>query len=180
MQASNDYARNTFRYAGFSTPFNEGDYYRVDEEVLSLYAMANLDFDLAGMPVTLNAGVRAVDTSVLSFGYHQVQNDDGSNGYTDTPISKDGSYNDVLPSLNMTMELADGVLLRAAASETLMRPALGDIAYKRSVAGVNSALKTATRILNRLRPSSGKPVWNGIWKTVVFWRRLTSGKKLTV
>src|SRR5690606_14481202 len=133
MQVSNAYARSTFRYAGFSTPFNDGDYYRVDEEVLSLYAMANLDFDLAGLPVTLNAGVRAVDTSVLSFGYHQVQNEDGSNGYTDTPISKKGSYNDLLPSLNMTVELADGVLLRAAASETLMRPALGDIAYKRSV-----------------------------------------------
>lgn len=133
MQVSNDYARSTFRYAGFSTPFNEGDYYRVDEEALSLYAMANLDFDLAGKPVTLNAGVRAVDTSVLSFGYHQVQNEDGSNGYTDTPISKEGSYTDVLPSLNMTVEILDDVLFRAAASETLMRPALTNIAYKRSV-----------------------------------------------
>src|SRR5690606_28754596 len=58
---------------------------------------------------------------------------DGSTGYTPTPISKEGSYSDVLPSLNMTMELTDTLLLRAAASETLMRPALGDIAYKRTV-----------------------------------------------
>jgi iron complex outermembrane receptor protein len=161
MQVSNDYARNTFRYAGFSTPFNEGDYYRVDEEVLSLYAMANLDFDLAGMPVTLNAGVRAVDTSVLSFGYHQVQNDDGSNGYTDTPISKDGSYNDLLPSLNMTMELADGVLLRAAASETLMRPALGDIAYKRSVSWSEFRFKDGNP---DLKPTTAKQ-----WEAGVEW-----------
>jgi iron complex outermembrane receptor protein len=161
MQVANDYARNTFRYAGFSTPFNEGDYYRVDEEVLSLYAMANLDFDLAGMPVTLNAGVRAVDTSVLSFGYHQVQNDDGSNGYTDTPISKDGSYNDVLPSLNMTMELADGVLLRAAASETLMRPALGDIAYKRSVSWSEFRFKDGNP---DLKPTTAKQ-----WEAGVEW-----------
>ena len=133
MQISNDYARNTFRYAGFSVPFNAGDYYRVDEEVLSLYAMANMDFDLAGKPVFLNAGVRAVDTSVLSFGYHQIQNADGSTGFTTEPVSKKGSYNELLPSLNMTIEVLDDVLVRAAASETLMRPALTDIAYKRSV-----------------------------------------------
>ncbi|MCB5228333.1 TonB-dependent receptor [Alishewanella sp. 16-MA] len=133
MQISNDYARNTFRYSGFSVPFNAKDYYRVDEEVLSLYAMANMDFDLAGKPVFLNAGVRAVDTSVLSFGYHQIQNADGSTGFTTEPISKEGSYNELLPSLNMTMEVLDDVLVRAAASETLMRPALTNIAYKRSV-----------------------------------------------
>ncbi|HEY0923877.1 TonB-dependent receptor [Rheinheimera pacifica] len=161
MQVANDYARNTFRYAGFSTPFNEGDYYRVDEEVISLYAMANLDFDLAGLPVTLNAGVRAVDTSVLSFGYHQVQNEDGSNGYTDTPISKKGSYNDLLPSLNMTVELADGVLLRAAASETLMRPALGDIAYKRSVSWSEFRFKDGNP---DLKPTTAKQ-----WEAGVEW-----------
>ncbi|MDR6981948.1 TonB-dependent receptor [Rheinheimera pacifica] len=161
MQVANGYARNTFRYAGFSTPFNEGDYYRVDEEVISLYAMANLDFDLAGLPVTLNAGVRAVDTSVLSFGYHQVQNEDGSNGYTDTPISKKGSYNDLLPSLNMTMELADGVLLRAAASETLMRPALGDIAYKRSVSWSEFRFKDGNP---DLKPTTAKQ-----WEAGVEW-----------
>lgn len=132
-QVSNSYARNTFRYDGFSVDFADSEYYRVDEEVLSLYAMADFKFDVATMPTTLNAGVRSVDTSVLSFGYHQVQNSDGSTGYTPTPISKEGNYSDVLPSINMSMELRDGLLLRAAASETLIRPALGDIAYKRTV-----------------------------------------------
>jgi len=113
------------------------------------------------MPVTVNAGVRAVDTSVLSFGYHQVQNEDGSNGYTDTPISKDGSYNDLLPSLDMTMELADGVLLRAAASETLMRPALGDIAYKRSVSWSEFRFKDGNP---DLKPTTAKQ-----WEAGVEW-----------
>ena len=132
-QVSNSYARNEFRYDGFGVDFADSEYYRVDEEVVSLYAMADFKFDIADMPVLINAGVRSVDTSVLSFGYHQVQNSDGSTGYTPTPVSKEGSYTDVLPSLNMTMELTDTLLLRAAASETLMRPALGDIAYKRTV-----------------------------------------------
>lgn len=132
QQVSNDYARGFFRYPGFVTPFDDGQYYRVDEEVASLYAMADLAFDLGSVPVSVNAGARYVDTSVLSFGYHPIQNADGTTGYTDTPVSKKGSYKDVLPSLNATAELADGLLLRAAASETLIRPALTDIAYKRT------------------------------------------------
>ncbi|MEJ1097048.1 MULTISPECIES: TonB-dependent receptor [unclassified Pseudoxanthomonas] len=132
QQVSNDYARGFFRYPGFVTPFDDGQYYRVDEEVASLYAMVDLAFDLGSVPVSVNAGARYVDTSVLSFGYHPIQNADGTTGYTDTPVSKKGDYKDVLPSLNVTAELADGLLLRAAASETLIRPALTDIAYKRT------------------------------------------------
>lgn len=129
---SNAYARDTFRYAGFYTPFDDAQYYRVDETTTALYAMTNFGFDLGRVPVTLNAGARYIDTSVTSFGYHPVQNPDGSTGYTDAPISMDGDYSDVLPSLNLTAELADGLLLRAAASETLIRPAMTDIAYKRT------------------------------------------------
>lgn len=132
QQVSNDFARGYFRYPGFYTPFDDAQYYRVDEEVASLYAMTNVDFTLGRVPVTVNAGARYVDTSVTSFGYHPVQNPDGSTGYTDTPVSSDGGYTDVLPSVNLTAELADGLLLRAAGSETLIRPALTDVAYKRT------------------------------------------------
>ncbi|HYG05993.1 MAG TPA: TonB-dependent receptor [Stenotrophomonas sp.] len=132
QQISNDYARRTFRYAGFQTPFDDGQYYRVDEDVTALYAMADLAFDIGSVPFTLNAGTRYVDTSVLSYGYHPVQNPDGSTGYTDTPVSRDGSYKDWLPSFNMTAELSEGLIARAAAARTMMRPALTDIAYKRT------------------------------------------------
>ena len=132
-QISNSYARETFRYDGFKVDFADSEYYRVDEEVLSLYAMTDFKFDIANMPVMVNAGVRSVDTDVLSFGYHQVQNSNGSTGYTPTPVSKKGNYSDVLPSVNASMELTENLLLRAGASQTLMRPALGDIAYKRTV-----------------------------------------------
>lgn len=132
-QVDNGYARNTFRYDGFNVDYQESEYYRVDEEVLSFYAMVDFKFDVASLPTTINAGVRSVDTTVESYGYHQVQNNDGSTGYTPAPISKEGQYRDTLPSLNLSMELTDNVMLRAAASETLIRPALGDIAYKRTV-----------------------------------------------
>lgn len=132
-QVSNSYARAEFRYDGFKVNFEEEEFYRVDEETVSLYGMADFEFEIASLPVYLNTGVRIVDTSILSFGYHQVQDQNGSTGYTDAPVSKKGSYTDVLPSMNLSVELTDDVLFRAAASETLMRPALEDIAYKRTV-----------------------------------------------
>ena len=131
-QVSNDYARRTFRYAGFSTPFNVGDYYEVSEKVLALYAMADLNFDLGPVPVSVNGGARYVDTSITSSGYHQIQNPNGTTGYTPDPVSSDGSYDKVLPSLNVSAELTDSLMFRAAASETLIRPALTDLAYKRT------------------------------------------------
>ncbi|MDP5029578.1 TonB-dependent receptor [Paraglaciecola sp.] len=161
MQIPNSYARNEFRYSGFAVDYAVDQFYRVDEEALSLYAMADFTFELADMPVDVNAGVRAVDTSVLSFGYHQVQNTDGSTGYSDTPISKEGSYKDFLPSLNLSMELTDAVIFRAAASKTLMRPALTNIAYKRSVSW------------NEFRYSDGnpslEPTYANQWETGIEW-----------
>jgi len=129
---SNDYARDFYRYDGFYTPFDDGQYYRVDETVTALYGMADFAFDLGTVPVSINAGTRYVDTSVESYGYHPVQNPDGSTGYTDTPLSSDGSYKNWLPSFNATAELFPDLLLRAAASKTMMRPALTDVAYKRT------------------------------------------------
>lgn len=131
-QVSNDYARRTFRYDGFSTPFAPGDYYEVSEKVLSLYALADLNFDIGPAPVSVNAGARYVDTSITSSGYHQIQNPNGTTGFTPAPISSDGGYDKLLPSVNLTAELTDSLVLRAAASETLIRPALTDLAYKRT------------------------------------------------
>jgi TonB-dependent receptor len=131
-QVSNEYARRTFRYDGFFTPFDPGQYYEVSEEVLSLYAMADLNFDVGPVPVAVNGGARWVDTSITSSGYHQIQNPNGSTGYTPAPVSSDGGYDKILPSLNFTADLTDSLVFRGAASETLMRPALTDLAYKRT------------------------------------------------
>jgi iron complex outermembrane receptor protein len=131
-QISNDYARKTFRYAGFTTPYTPGDYYKVDEKVTALYAMADLGFDVGPVPVAVNGGVRYVDTAIISSGYHQIQTSTGGTAYTPAPVSSDGSYNKLLPSVNVTADLTDSIVLRGAASKTLMRPALTDLAYKRT------------------------------------------------
>jgi len=133
QQVANSYARSTFRYAGFATPLDNGQFYQVDEKTLALYAMTDFYFDIGSVPVYANLGVRSIDTKVDSSGFHPVQKADGTSGYTPTPISSSGDYSDLLPSFNMTAEIADGLVLRGAASETLMRPSLTDIAYRRTV-----------------------------------------------
>lgn len=128
---SNEYARDFFRPDGFVSPFQDGQYYKVKEATWAAYAMVDFEFDL-GVPVFVNAGARYIRTTVNSSGFHQVQNADGSTGYTPQPISSEGKYSKLLPSINLHAELTDTLLLRAAASQTLIRPALTDLAYKRT------------------------------------------------
>ena len=130
-QVSNDYARDFFRPDGFETPFDDGQYYKVREETIAGYAMADFEFEVA-VPVFVNLGGRYLKTTVKSEGFHQVQNADGSTGYTDAPVSSEGSYEKFLPAFNAHAELTDSLILRAAASQTLIRPALTDLAYKRT------------------------------------------------
>ncbi len=160
-QISNRYARNQLRYEGFGVDFEPDQYYQVAEKTTAIYAMADFAFDIGDMPATLNTGVRYIDTKVDSSGYHQVQNDDGSTSYTSTPVSKSGGYTEVLPSINFTLELNDDLVLRAAASETLMRPALTDIAYKRTVS------------LNEFKYRDGnpdlKPTYADQWEVGLEW-----------
>lgn len=177
-QVSNDYARSTFRYAGFVTPFEDGQYYEVSEKTFSVYAMADFNFEIGPVPVTINGGARYVDTSVTSSGYHQIQNPNGSTGYTPDPVSSEGGYKKILPSLNLNAELTDSLILRGAASETLMRPALTDLAYKRT-ASWNSFRFTDGN--PNLRPTYAKQ-WEvgleqylgegGLLSVSYFWKRI--------
>jgi TonB-dependent receptor len=135
-QISNDYARDFFRPDGFVTPFANANYAKVREETIAGYAMVDFEFDIA-VPVFVNLGGRYLRTTIHSEGFHQVQNPNGTTGLTPAPVSSKGSYEKFLPSLNAHAELTESLLLRAAASQTLIRPALTDLAYKRTASYSN-------------------------------------------
>jgi TonB-dependent receptor len=130
-QISNEYGRDFFRPAGFETPFSDSQYYKVKEETIAGFAMVDFEFDLS-FPLFVNLGGRYLRTDIRSEGFHQVQNANGTTGYTDAPIASEGRYEKFLPSFNAHAELTDSLYLRAAASQTLIRPALTDLAYKRT------------------------------------------------
>ncbi|MEO1303768.1 MAG: TonB-dependent receptor [Pseudomonadota bacterium] len=90
----------------------------VEEEIDTFYAMANIDSQFNGIPVTGNVGFQWVDTTQSSTG-------------TLTGIGEqtvEASYDNFLPSANLSFEIADSTFLRFAAAQTLTRARLDQLA----------------------------------------------------
>jgi iron complex outermembrane receptor protein len=79
-----------------------------------------------------NAGVRLVETKQTSSGY--VQQSVMKPGYVSDafgifqPVTIDRSYTDILPSINVSFDLTEQIVLRVAAARTMARPDYTDIA----------------------------------------------------
>ncbi len=86
--------------------------FSIEEDITALYGMATFESDrLRG-----NLGIRYVETETTSNAYDLA-------APVLTPTSSSGSYNEVLPSLNLSFDLTDELLLRFAAGRALTRPA---------------------------------------------------------
>ncbi|PKI14133.1 TonB-dependent receptor [Colwellia sp. 12G3] len=102
----------------------------VNEENIALYAMA--DFDTDG--IRGNIGLRYVSTDASSDYY--TPNSDGT--YADTISTDSGSYSEILPSLNVAMDLSDDVILRTSAAQVISRPNYQDMFANKSLANAES------------------------------------------
>lgn len=108
-----------------------------DEQTRALYAIAYFGWDDAKYPVSGNVGVRVVQTEMSTSGYvvypSTVTDTGGNMGFYNAPeaIGVDNDYTNVLPSLNLKMDLTDNLLLRFAASQAISRPAFNELqAYR--------------------------------------------------
>ena len=108
----------------------------VEEEVFGAYIEANFMGDWGRMPWTANLGLRYVSTDVTATGTDRqllsVQSQEGDDTllveYADMmPISVSSSYNNVLPSVNLALELNSDMKLKFAAAQTLTRPTIADM-----------------------------------------------------
>ncbi|UJF21382.1 TonB-dependent receptor [Shewanella sp. OMA3-2] len=118
------------------TMLQSGEVY---EEVLSAYVMANIDTELAGIPVTGNFGVRMVDTDQSATMLQNVEGDVnlGAQNIADSigiinqnyaPTVQGISYTDYLPSLNLNFKVADDMQIRVAAAKVMSRPPINRLA----------------------------------------------------
>lgn len=82
----------------------------IEEDIAAVYAMAKF----SGEGFRGNLGLRYVETDTTSNGYDL---------NTGEAISSDGDYNEWLPSVNVSYDLLDDVVLRFAASRVITRPA---------------------------------------------------------
>jgi iron complex outermembrane receptor protein len=145
-----------------TVPTNGGDPgYSVTEKITSMYADAAWNFDLSGRNATLVGGVRVTRTQTKAGGWAQVLTNltldtSGLPPYTsllptygDGPagnqfVTSTNSYIDVLPTLNFKLDLMDDVVLRAAASKSLTRPELTQLAPRFSYGALSTLNRTAS------------------------------------
>ncbi len=115
--------------------------FSVTENVYAGYADADFAGDFGSMPWFVNIGGRYLHTSVKAFGQQlnlldllPVSGDPTiytgvfANGGTPVSTTKSSSYDYFLPSLNARINLRDDVVARFAASRTLTRPQIADLA----------------------------------------------------
>lgn len=109
----------------------------VEEKTLSFYLQANLDMEVAGFPVTGNVGARIVHSDQSATGVEDpVVAGEGDPitdelGVTRTTYLKTTlgiDYTDVLPSMNLNIQLTENDQLRFAAAKVMSRPDMGDMA----------------------------------------------------
>ena len=102
-----------------------GDTYEINEKITTLYGMLDISTDAGSIPVTGNIGVQIVKSDQEGFGFNASS---GSDRYTDAvPVSGGTDYTDVLPSMNLSFEVADSQFVRTAVSKVMSRPRLDDL-----------------------------------------------------
>ncbi len=129
---------------------NYGSTYEVGEETVGIFAQLDFQFDLGSMPVRGDIGVRRFDTDQTSSGW--LNGSTASRSY----VTVDHDYSDTLPAMNISIEPAEDVLVRAAYSEGISRAGLGQIipAVNVSVAGTNLAVTGANPLLEPTKAKS--------------------------
>ncbi len=102
-----------------------GDTYTVEEEQLSAYVKLNLEAELGDVLMSGNLGLQVVSIDQTSTGYSVVDN---ASGRVDaTPVSGGDSYSDILPTLNLSFEIAENQFIRTAMGKVLSRPRMDNM-----------------------------------------------------
>ncbi|MEZ5496060.1 MAG: TonB-dependent receptor [Gammaproteobacteria bacterium] len=92
--------------------------YIIDEDVTAAYLMAKSEFG----NTRVVGGVRLEKTNFDAVGQRVTLSNISEQEITITPINVSNDYSEVLPSINITHEVSDKLIVRAAASRSLVRP----------------------------------------------------------
>ena len=124
-----------------------GDTYTVEEEQLSAYVKLNLEAEFGDIFMTGNIGLQVVDVEQKSSGFSVLDN---ANGRVDARVVTGGdSYTDILPTLNLSFEIAENQFIRTAMGKVLSRPRMDDMKPNNRVTfGFNDSQITSSDIEN--------------------------------
>jgi iron complex outermembrane receptor protein len=102
--------------------------FKVHEKVKTAFTKLNIDSPLGNMRVRGNVGVQFVKSEQNSDGF--AWNDGGSGGPDGgavLPVHGGTDYSDVLPSLNLVVDLQEDLILRFGLGKTMARPRMDDM-----------------------------------------------------
>lgn len=120
------------------------DFNTVSEQTWSIYGQLTWEGEIGSMPANMSAGVRYESTDVLSTSLvsipseiRWVSDNDFTRivGATVQPVSGEGSYDNILPSFDLSIEPTEDIKLRASWSRTLARADYGNLFAASSVNG---------------------------------------------
>ena len=117
-------------------PTLQPNLYRVNEEVTAVYAQFEFDYELGDMPLTMDVGARYEETdvnvsAVQAFISDVVPTSDltlFANRFGPEQNINDGtSYSNLLPSLNVRLEIEEDMILRFSRYDSLTRPTMSQM-----------------------------------------------------
>ena len=102
-----------------------GDSYLIEEELLTVYAKLDIETEIGDVLVFGNLGLQIVDVDQMGSGFNTTT---GPTGFTSVdPVTDGTSYTDVLPTLNLSFEVAENQFIRTALGKVISRPRLDDM-----------------------------------------------------
>lgn len=121
-----------------------GDTRDVAEDDLSGFGQAIVNATvLGGMPLKADFGARVARTKLVSQGFVNT-----------TYITAKNDYNDVLPSMNLSLEPTDGVMLRLGIAKVMARPTLGSLTPGGSVSATTRTVNFGNPDLEPFRATN--------------------------
>lgn len=91
-----------------------------EEDTTAAYFQINIDTEIAGLPTRAVFGTRYVETDLTSKAFNNVQGNF-------VPTQDTNKYEDWLPSLNVTVDVQEDMLVRFAAGKVMRRPDFGQL-----------------------------------------------------
>ncbi len=110
---------------GLTASSRSTDSWTVAEDVLTAYVQVNLETELKELPLTGNFGLQVVKTKQSSHGKAANIN---NNGLVDISASYgEETYTELLPSVNVNLEVAEEQMLRLGVARTLARAKMNEM-----------------------------------------------------
>jgi iron complex outermembrane recepter protein len=108
-----------------------GDTYTTDETLITAFTKLDIEAELGDVLVSGNIGLQVVNVDQNSGGFGAIA---GANGLVvRTPISDGDSYTDVLPTLNLSFEVAENQFIRTSLAKVQSRPRLDDMKVNNTI-----------------------------------------------